>query len=86
MNNTEYVVFWMECGAHMIPRGEVVDDMGKALARCAALRTLVDVSHVCMSSRNRDSIGRPGVDSVKNGKLPDGEDYTWVMRRNGDVR
>ena len=36
---------------------------------------------VTMVSENPDSVGKPGVDSVVDGKLPDGEDYTWMKRR-----
>lgn len=36
---------------------------------------------VTMVSENPNSVGRPGVDSVVDGKLPDGNDYTWKMRR-----
>lgn len=36
---------------------------------------------VTMVSENRDSIGKPGVDAVADGKLPNGEDYTWKKRR-----
>lgn len=37
--------------------------------------------HVIMSNAPENSVGKPGVDSVVDGKLPDGTDYTWKKRR-----
>ena len=36
---------------------------------------------VTMVSEDPNSVGKPGVDSVIDGKTPDGEDYTWMKRR-----
>jgi hypothetical protein len=36
---------------------------------------------VVMVSETPGQVGQMGVDSVENGKLPGGEDYTWRMRR-----
>lgn len=36
---------------------------------------------VTIASENPNSVGRPGVDSVEDGQLPDGTDYTWRKRR-----
>lgn len=36
---------------------------------------------VTIASENPNSVGQPGVDSVKDGVLPDGEEYTWRKRR-----
>ena len=33
--------------------------------------------HVSISSENPNSIGKPGVDAIKNGKTPDGHSYDW---------
>ncbi len=38
--------------------------------------------HVTLSSENPDSVGQRGVDSVENGKTPDGQDYGWMKRRS----
>jgi hypothetical protein len=38
-------------------------------------------SFVTMVSENPNSVGKPGVDAVENGKCPDGVDYTWKKRR-----
>ncbi len=36
---------------------------------------------VTIASEDPNSIGQPGVDSVEDGVLPDGTDYTWRKRR-----
>lgn len=36
---------------------------------------------VTIASENPDSVGRPGVDSIEDGQLPNGEEYTWRKRR-----
>jgi hypothetical protein len=36
---------------------------------------------VTMVSEDPNSIGRPGVDSIEDGLLPDGTEYTWRKRR-----
>ena len=36
---------------------------------------------VTMVSENPNSVGKPGVDSVVDGVLPDGSTYEWKMRR-----
>ncbi len=71
------IVYWAE--AHDISRMQrfAPTQLSEALNYCQHLRSLVGVSHVCMSSENPNSVGKPGVDEVKNGKTPDGVDYTW---------
>jgi len=41
-------------------------------------------SHVCISSELGDSIGKPGVTSIKDGKTPDGHIYEWSKKQRGD--
>ena len=36
---------------------------------------------VTMVSEDPNSIGKPGVDSIVDGVLPDGSEYTWRKRR-----
>lgn len=36
---------------------------------------------VTMVSENPNSIGKPGVDSIKDGKCLDGQEYDWKKRR-----
>lgn len=37
--------------------------------------------HVIISTVDSNQVGKMGVDAVVDGKLPDGSDYTWKMRR-----
>lgn len=52
-----------------------------ALATASGLRNQTRYSFVTMVSENPDSVGKPGVDSVIDGVLPDGNIYEWKMRR-----
>jgi len=36
---------------------------------------------VCMVSENPNSVGKSGVDEIKEGVLPDGNEYSWKKRR-----
>ena len=43
--------------------------------------------HVTISTENSDSVGKPGVDTLVDGKTPDGHDYEWSKAgRAGKVR
>lgn len=55
-------------------------DMTLALSRAKSLRNS-GRTFVTIVSENPNSVGKPGVDSVENGQLPDGTDYTWRKRR-----
>jgi hypothetical protein len=61
-------------------QSEDFDDMATALSATEFHRSL-GRTFVTMVSENPNSIGKPGVDSVVDGKLPDGLDYTWMKRR-----
>ena len=56
------------------------DSMTDALAECESLRKH-GRRFVTMVSENTDQIGKPGVDSVQDGKTPDGVEYSWTKRR-----
>jgi hypothetical protein len=56
------------------------EDMSPALNWTQFLREK-GRTFVTMVSENPNSVGKPGVDSVVDGKLPDGLDYTWMKRR-----
>lgn len=56
-------------------------ELTEALRCVEGLRRNTRNSFVTMVSENPDSIGRPGVDTVADGKLPNGSDYTWKKRR-----
>ncbi|WP_407305426.1 hypothetical protein [Acinetobacter sp.] len=48
----------------------------EALVECQNLRNN-GYTHVTISSQFDDHVGKPGVDSVQDGKTPDGHDYQW---------
>jgi hypothetical protein len=82
-----YVVFWLEEVVDFAPtwaprcKGFPSDEMGAALKWMENLRK-DGMRHVTMSSENPNSVGKPGVDSIVDGKTPDGHAYTWMKRRN----
>lgn len=41
------------------------------------------MKHVIMSSEPGDMVGSLGVDSVEDGKTPDGHDYEWSKKHRG---
>lgn len=55
-------------------------DMIEALTETNRLRT-VGRTYVTMVSENPNQVGQMGVDSIVDGKLPSGEEYTWSKRR-----
>lgn len=56
------------------------EELLAALKFCEDLRG-AGISHVSLSSENPNSVGKPGVDSIVDGKTPDGQEYTWMKRR-----
>ena len=56
-------------------------DLLKALNQIRYLRDVVGRTFVTIASAPTNSVGRPGVDSVKDGKTPDGHNYDWKKRR-----
>ena len=42
--------------------------------------------YVTIKGNGMEIVGKFGADSVDNGKLPDGTDYSWYKRRNPNVR
>lgn len=79
------IVYWITkpSGEGMFPgltepkcRSFNSDELTVALNFCQEQRT-AGFQHVSLSSENPNSVGKPGVDTVANGKTPDGHDYTW---------
>lgn len=60
-------------------------DLTLALKDCENLRARrrsgENISHISMSCEDSNMIGQQGVDTVENGKTPDGVDYSWKKRR-----
>jgi hypothetical protein len=52
------------------------DTLKEALQYTESFRKL-GMTFVAMVSEHPDSVGKPGVDSVVDGKTPDGVAYTW---------
>lgn len=55
-------------------------EMIDALTQANHLRT-IGRAYVVMASENPNQVGKMGVDSVEDGHLPNGDVYTWKMRR-----
>jgi hypothetical protein len=55
-------------------------EMIDALTQANHLRT-IGRAYVVMASENPNQVGKMGVDSVEDGHLPNGDGYTWKMRR-----
>jgi len=63
------------------------DEMGSALKQCEELRKRSDISHVTLSTELKGMVGKPGVDSVVDGRTPDGHPYDWSKAdRAGKMR
>jgi hypothetical protein len=74
-----YKVYWTALDGATC--SELFEDMSAALTQTNYLRS-IGREYVAMVGENANQVGVMGVDSVKDGKLPSGEAYTWKMRRN----
>ena len=79
---TSYVIYYTEDGT---PKSLTATDLGAALKESENVRRLrregANITHITMSSENSDMVEQQGVDSIVDGKTPDGVDYTWRKRR-----
>jgi hypothetical protein len=78
MDKTTFTVYWMYKA--LVPNALQFTDMGKALAWMADLRKRADaeqISAITMCSEMTAHVGKVGVDSVVDGKTPDGHVYDW---------
>lgn len=57
------------------------ETLAEALATAEGLRRNARYSFVTMVSEDPNSVGKPGVDAIVDGRLPDGTDYDWKKRR-----
>lgn len=72
-----FKVYWTSNdGVH----ANTFDGLSEAIKECEVLRK-DGMTFVTMVSENPNSVGKPGVDSIVDGKCPDGVDYTWKKRR-----
>ena len=77
------IVFWLTplgAAEHM----QFSDaELTGALQLCAIKRA-EGMRHVCISSELSDNVGKPGVDAVQGGHLPDGRLYDWNKRHRAN--
>ena len=74
-----YKVYWTsEDGA---ARSVDYLEMVEALTEANRMRAL-GWAYVAMVGQLPNQVGQMGVDSVEDGRLPNGKDYTWKMRRD----
>ena len=83
--NLNICVFWLDQHGNPNKRsfstGLNADPLSESLTFANAKRKEDGVSHVAMSTVNNEQVGSMGVDSIVDGKTPDGHDYTWKKRR-----
>ena len=72
-----YRIYWTDGNTAY---GIYTSSLPGALRICEEKRSK-GYTFVTMVSEDPNSVGRPGVDSVEDGQLPDGTDYTWRKRR-----
>jgi len=72
-----FKVYWTE---DSLARSEIFEDLNEAL-KCSKVCRDNGYTFVTLVSENLNCVGKQGVDSVVDGKLPDGNDYEWKKRR-----
>ena len=77
-----FMVFWIDVtdiGSHSAFFDYIgwADPMDNALTLMAELRKEPQNQFVTIVSQNSNSVGKPGVAAVENGKTPDGHAYDW---------
>jgi len=73
-NSSMYKVKWNDAGGRACE--EEVETLSLALTRSKEIGLFVKIN-----GDDFELVGVFGTDSVKDGKLPDGTDYTWMKRR-----
>ena len=79
MDKSTFTVYWMYKG--ITPNALQFSDMGAAMTYMETLRRAsaggTPYSAITMCSEMSNHIGKVGVDSVIDGKTPDGIEYDW---------
>lgn len=79
---TSYIIYYTEDGTC---KSQSTVELVAALAITAVLRVQKkegrNITHITMASEDTDMVGEFGVDSIIDGKTPDGVEYTWKKRR-----
>ena len=73
-----FKIYWTD--KEELTQGQFSADLNTALRLTEQLRKEGN-SFVTMVSENPNSVGKPGVDTIKDGLCPDGVAYSWVKRR-----
>ena len=71
-----FKIYWTDAA------GQVHGQEAAAIVEALQItKTQRDAGHtfVTMASENPQNAGKPGVDTVADGKTPDGEDYDWSI-------
>ena len=80
------VIFYLDFASCPAKYDYPDQDFNSALEMTQFLRNK-GMRHVCMSNEPANMVGKPGVDSIKDGKTPDGHDYDWSKAdRAGKMR
>lgn len=77
--NVKYKVYFTDNTG--TSQGLEFDDLVKALDFCQTVRN-GGGRFVTMASENSDQVGKMGVDTIKNGILPDGQEYVYKTGRD----
>jgi hypothetical protein len=77
-----FMVFWIDVTdigsrSAFFSHEDYADPMGEAMKLMAELRIEPQNQFVTMASQNKNSVGKSGVDSIVDGKTPDGYAYEW---------
>lgn len=78
MDRTTYTIYWTYKGIR--PNSLVKTNLGEALKFLEDLRKDAvsnEFTFITMVGENQNQVGKAGVDEVKDGKTPDGVEYTW---------
>jgi len=73
-----YKIYWTRADGQACSKDYI--EMMEALTQTNHLRS-IGLTYVTMVSENPNNVGKMGVDSITDGKLPNGEDYLWKKRR-----
>ena len=73
-----YKVYWSLANGDI--SAKEIENLVEALNKTNDLRR-DGFRFVSMVSEDLNQVGQLGVSSVENGKLPNGDDYTWKKRR-----
>ncbi len=80
---TKYTIYWTSCDGRTALSETIIDDMGEALRRMENMRKVPSqFMNIAWCSVDSNQIGGLGVDTVKDGILPDGQDYVYKTGRD----